>query len=207
VCNTGALNCFALFAPLVSAYAERGSMNVTSQSDLCELWRLLAGGVTARQCAITMGMSRPTVMRYLIMFGEAAKDSYGGNVEDGPWCGVLGAGTDGALDDPDIRDGYAQAWREEKPITVAGWTFRPLTDEVEREARKTAIAKGKTAKLGDSVAHYVAIRVVQIVLIDFDGSPPIGFPVGVIEEPWQIAEVVSMATDPCMPYIALAPPQ
>lgn len=132
-------------------------MNKLPAEKVCEVYTLLAGGVTISQTARLAGVCKESVLLYANGLGDISGTWYEANV-DSLW----------QEQDPAAHS----RWSAATPgVTVAGFTFRPLTPDTLIEARRFAIAKAKQAKRPESLRWLVALRVLAYVLCEGNPTP------------------------------------
>lgn len=136
---------------------QRHSLNKLAVEKVCEVYALLAGGVTISQTARLAGVCKEAVLVYANALGDISESWYEANV-----VGLM---------EEDYPESYSRWLASAAEVTVAGFTFRPLTEDTLTEARRFAIAKAKQAKRPESLRHLVALRVLAYVLCEGDPTP------------------------------------
>lgn len=143
-------------------------MNKLSPEKVCEVYTLLAGGVTINQTAKATGVCKEAVLLYGNGLGEISESWYGGNVE---W-----------------HEAADPKWRESTPsVTICGFTFQPIDEAALADARRFAVAKAKQAKRLEALRYLVALRVVFYAWCE--GNPTPSMRLGVETKRWSPDEL------------------
>jgi hypothetical protein len=147
------------------------AVNKLPADKVAEVYSMLAGGVTILQVSKLAGVAKETVLRYATALGDISENWYGGNVEEALW---------------DVDRDAADLWHSSTPeVTIAGFKFRPITEDTLADARRFAIAKAKQAKRPDSLRFLVALRVCFYVFCGDGSGPTPAMRVGLETEPIQ----------------------